>query len=133
MEAVLRQLDRLFLGSERTSTPQNLHYLGNCCTDRIMTFFPNDSLPPMPSIPDSIPLCDFMFDERYGRRPYDESLDAYTCRLSGRKLSAHEQKERVELLSRALAKELHWRVNEGSEFDKTVGVFALNTVSTMSF
>lgn len=98
-----------------------------------MTFFPNDSLPPMPSIPDNIPLCDFMFDERHGRRPYDESLDAYTCGLSGRKLSAHEQKERVELLSRALAKELHWRVNEGSESDKTVGVFALNTVSTMSF
>lgn len=97
-----------------------------------MTFFPNDSLPPMPSIPD-IPLCDFMFDERYGRRPYDESLDAYTCGLSGRKLSAHEQKDRVEFLSRALAKELRWRVNEGSEFDKTVGVFALNTVSTMSF
>lgn len=97
-----------------------------------MTFFPDDSLPPMPSIPDNIPLCDFMFDERYGRRPYDESLDAYTCGLSGRKLSAHEQRERVELLSRALAKELHWRVNEGSEFDKTVGVFALNTVSTMS-
>ncbi|KAJ0121878.1 AMP-binding enzyme [Diaporthe amygdali] len=94
-----------------------------------MTFFHNDSLPPMPSIADNIPLSDFMFDERYGRRSYDESLDAYTCGLSGRKLSAHEQKECVELLSRALAKELHWRVIEASAFDKTIGVFAFNTTS----
>lgn len=98
-----------------------------------MTFLPNNCLPEMPSIPDNIPICDFMFDECYGRCPYSESLDAYTCGLSGKKLSAHEQKERVELLSRALAEELHWRVNEGSEFDKVVGIFALNTVGRATF
>lgn len=92
-------------------------------------FAPNSSLPPLPAIPDTVPLCDFMFDERYGRCPYDESLDAYTCGISDSKVSALEQRVQVDVLARALAEELQWPVNEGSEFDKVIGVFALNTVS----
>jgi len=34
----------------------------------------------------------------------------------------------VELLAQVLAVELGWSVNEGSEYDKVVSVFALNTV-----
>ncbi|KAF6819023.1 AMP-binding enzyme [Colletotrichum musicola] len=94
-------------------------------------FVPNSSLPPLPTIPDTVPLCDFMFDERFGRCAYSESLDAYTCGISGSKISAFEQKIQVDVLARALAEELGWRVNEGNEFDKVVGIFALNTINIM--
>jgi hypothetical protein len=41
-------------------------------------------------------------------------------------------KENVDHLSRALSKELRWKVNEGSEYDKVAGIFALNTVCNPS-
>lgn len=85
--------------------------------------------PPLPEVPDTVPLCEFMFDERYGRCPISKSLDPYTCGLTGQSISAEEQKVRVEYLARALAHEFAWNVNEGTEFDKVVGVFATNTVS----
>jgi ribosome assembly protein SQT1 len=91
-------------------------------------FTPNSSLPELPDVPDTVPLCDFMLKEQHGRRPFSQSLDAYTCALSGRTISAWEQKERVDALSRALSHELGWDVNTGSELDKAIGVFAHNTV-----
>ncbi len=94
-----------------------------------MLFTPPDASPPMVEVPDTVPICDFMFDEQYGRRPISESLDTYTCGITGRTITAHDQKERVGLLARSLADEMGWAVNEGSEYDKVVGVFALNTVS----
>lgn len=94
-----------------------------------MVFYPEKWVPKLPEIPDTVPLCGFMLDEQYGRRPFSESWDPYTCGLSGRTITASQQKERVEKLSRALAKELGWGVNRGSEYEKVVGVFALNTVS----
>lgn len=97
-----------------------------------MGFRPNQSLPELPDVPDTVPICDFMFDERYGRHPIAGSLDTYTCGLGGASISAQGQKSRVELLARSLAQELGWRVNQGSEFDKVVGIFALNTVSPMN-
>ncbi|KAK0371273.1 AMP-binding enzyme [Colletotrichum limetticola] len=96
-----------------------------------MLFVPDQSLPQLPSIPDTVPLCDFMFDEQYGRHPVATSLDPYTCGLSGSSISAQEQKGRVEALARSLAQEFGWSVNQGSEFDKVVGIFALNTVDIM--
>ena len=74
-------------------------------------------------------ICDFMFDEQNGRCPYAKSLDAYVCGRSGSRLTAVEYKSQVELLARALSKEFTWGVDTGSEFDKVVGIFALNTVS----
>lgn len=35
---------------------------------------------------------------------------------------------RVEHLARALSKEFGWQPNKGTEWDKVVGIFALNTV-----
>lgn len=93
-----------------------------------MIFTAPDFVPPLGPVPDTVPICDFMFDERYGRRPISESLDAYTCGLSGRSISASEQKERVDALAWSLCHEFGWEVNEGSEYDKVVGIFALNTV-----
>ncbi|KIX92000.1 uncharacterized protein Z520_12271 [Fonsecaea multimorphosa CBS 102226] len=97
-----------------------------------MVFYPDPSLPKLPEITDTVPICDFMLDEQYGRRPFAESWDPYTCGLSGRSISARQQRENVKRLARALAKEFGWKVNGGTEYDKVVGVFALNTVDIMS-
>ncbi|KAI1611662.1 4-coumarate-CoA ligase, variant [Exophiala viscosa] len=97
-----------------------------------MIFNAPDFLPPLPEVPDNVPLCDFMFDEQYGRRPISQSLDAYTCGITGRSISAEDQKSRVSFLARSLANELGWKVNVGSEYDKVVGVFAHNTIDIMT-
>lgn len=36
--------------------------------------------------------------------------------------------ERVDHLARALSKEFGWQPNQGTEWDKVAGIFALNTV-----
>ncbi|EXJ80515.1 hypothetical protein A1O1_08661 [Capronia coronata CBS 617.96] len=97
-----------------------------------MVFHPPAWLPKLPKIPDTVPLCDFMLDEKYGRRPYADSWDTYTCGLSGRSITARQQKESVDRLARSLAKEFGWKVNEGTEYDKVAGVFALNTIDIMT-
>lgn len=58
----------------------------------------------------------------------DQSKNPYTCGLSGRTYSIREMIQRVDHLARALSKELEWKPNEGSEWDKVLGIFALNTV-----
>jgi ribosome assembly protein SQT1 len=93
-----------------------------------MVFYPPPWVPKLPEIPDTVPICEFMLDEKHGRRPYSDSWDAYTCGLSGKSITAVQQKENVDRLARSLAKEFGWKVNEGTEYDKVVGVFALNTV-----
>lgn len=82
----------------------------------------------LPEIPDTVSIPDFLFDEQHGRKPLDKSLDPFTCGLSGKTRSAQEQKKEVDHLARALNKEFGWKVNEGSEYDKVINVFALNTV-----
>lgn len=94
-----------------------------------MVFLPPPSAPSLGEIPDAVPLCDFMFDEKHGRRPIAESLDSYICGITAKRVSARQQKDRVAWLATSLAQNLGWSVNEGSEFDKVVAIFALNTVS----
>lgn len=93
-----------------------------------MVFTSPSWVPELPEIPDTVPTYEFMFDEKHGRTSIATSKDPYTCGLTGRSISAQDQKERYDYLARGLAKELGWKVNEGSEYDKVVGVFALNTV-----
>lgn len=69
-----------------------------------------------------------MLDERYGRWPLKRSRPPFTCGLTGKQYSALEVKERVDYLARGLAKELGWSPNGGTEWDKVVGVFSVNTV-----
>lgn len=80
-------------------------------------------------IPDSIPISEFLLEERYGRYPLAESKAPFTCGVSGRTHSTAEVRGRIELLARALAAELNWQPNEGSEWDKVIGIFSVNTVS----
>jgi hypothetical protein len=70
-----------------------------------------------------------MFTEKYGRVPFADSKDPFTCGISGRSFTSEQQKERSEALARALSQELGWTPSSGTEWDKVVGVFALNTVS----
>lgn len=97
-----------------------------------MPFYPPKWVPELPEIPDSVSIPDFMFDEKHGRAPYAESQDAYVDALTGKKISAQQQRENYTYLARALAKEFGWKVNEGTEFDKVCGVFALNTIDVMT-
>jgi len=94
-----------------------------------MVFTPNPWVPDLPfEPPDSIPISEFMLDENYGRHPLGYSKDPFTCGLSGKSYSSLEVKDRVGQLRRSLAKEFGWRPNEGTEFDKVIGVYCLNTV-----
>lgn len=95
-----------------------------------MVFKPMSWVPQLPEVPDTIPIHEFLLDEKHGRSLFSESKPAYTCGLGGKSVSATQQKKDVDSLSRALARECGWRVNEGTEYDKVVGVFALNTVCT---
>lgn len=93
-----------------------------------MVFVSPSWVPTLPEVPDTVNLFDFIFDEQHGRAPFASSLDPYVDGLTGTRISSRGLKERTARLARALAHELDWGVNEGTEFDKVVGVFALNTI-----
>ena len=98
-----------------------------------MVFTSPEWVPRLPfDPPDSIPICDFMLDERYGRHPLKDSKPPFTCALSGQEYSPLEVRDRVQWLAQALSKELGWQPNVGTEWDKVVGVFSVNTVSPKS-
>ena len=79
--------------------------------------------------PDSIPIHEFWGDERYGRLPFAQSRDPFTCGVTGRVRTNADMAERLELLARALAARLGWHPNLGTPWDKVVGVFSFNSVS----
>jgi hypothetical protein len=83
----------------------------------------------LPPIPDNVPISEFMLTEGHGRYPMTKARHPFTCGVTGKTYSTFEVKERVEYLKRALAKELNWEANRGTEWDKALAVFSLNTVS----
>ncbi|KAK5170311.1 uncharacterized protein LTR77_004898 [Saxophila tyrrhenica] len=97
-----------------------------------MPFHPPSWSPPMPEINESISIERFMTDENYDRHPIGYSNPPFTCGMTGKSYSAFEVKERVEHLSRALTDELGMKPNEGSEWDKVVGVFSNNTIDYLT-
>lgn len=99
-----------------------------------MPFYPPSWVPKLPfDPPDSITLDRFMLDENYGRYPLGYSLDPFTCGLSGKTYSALDVRDRVEYLASGLSKELGFKPNEGTEWDKVIGVFSVNTVGHTRF
>jgi hypothetical protein len=95
-----------------------------------MVFYPPKWVPQMPfDPPDSCTVADFMFGEQYKRVPYGKSLPAFTCGLTGKQIEASEMPTRVDHLASGLAQEFGWAPNQGSEWDKVVNIFSLNTVS----
>lgn len=70
-----------------------------------------------------------MLGEQFDRHPLETARNPFTCGLTGKTYTSLEIKERVDYLARGLAKELGFRPNEGSEWDKVIAVFSVNTVS----
>jgi ribosome assembly protein SQT1 len=96
-----------------------------------MVFSPPEWVPKLPfDPPDSIPISDFMLNERHGRYPLAKSKPPFTCGISGTEYTALQVRDRVDFLARSLAKELRWHPNQGTGWDKVVGVFSVNTVSS---
>ena len=95
-----------------------------------MVFLPPPAFPSLPyDPPRSITVEDFMIEEKWGRPPLHSSRPPFTCGLTGREYQAAEITNRVDFLSRALSRELSWKPTHGTEWDKVIGVFTLNTVS----
>jgi hypothetical protein len=93
-----------------------------------MVFYPPALVPPLSVVPDDVSVCDFMLDERHGRCSLTNSADPFTCGISGNTYSFLDVVQRVDFLARAMAKELGWQPDQGTEWDKVVGIFSLNTV-----
>ncbi|CAG8388947.1 unnamed protein product [Penicillium salamii] len=96
-----------------------------------MVFLPAKSAGQLPHIPDNIPISEFMLNEKYGRLAHDSSRDPYTCGFTGKSYSSREVVSRVDKIARGLSKELGWAPNQGSEWDKTLAVFTLNTIDSL--
>ncbi|KAF2463973.1 amp dependent CoA ligase [Lindgomyces ingoldianus] len=82
--------------------------------------------------PDSVPLHQFQFDEAYGRCPFQLSKSPFTCALSGATNPVLDVKQRVEHLAQGLAKDMGWKPNIGSEWNKVVNIFSLNHIDYMT-
>ncbi|KAJ5317660.1 hypothetical protein N7508_002168 [Penicillium antarcticum] len=96
-----------------------------------MVFLPSKEAGELGPVPDSIPICDFILNEKHGRVAHDSSRDPYTCGLTGKSYSSREVVDRVDHLARGLSKEFGWAPNQGSEWDKTLAVFTLNTIDSL--
>ncbi|KAF7862640.1 hypothetical protein EAF04_007513 [Stromatinia cepivora] len=98
-----------------------------------MVFTPPSWVPNTPlNVPDDIPISQFMLNEKHGRQPFKSSRNPFTCGITGKTYTVAEQAQRVEHLAKALSKELGWQPNTGTEWDKVMGVFSLNTIDFMT-
>lgn len=93
-----------------------------------MVFLPDQRFGSLAHVPDDVAISEFMLNEKYGRVPHAQSRDPYTCGLTGKTCSSREIVDRVDHIARGLAKEFGWAPNQGTEFDKTLAVFSVNTV-----
>jgi hypothetical protein len=78
--------------------------------------------------PDSVAIPDFVYSEDYARKPFSRSRNPYTCGISGKTYSTDEVLKRQHLLARALVKRLGYNAAEGTEWDRVVALYSLNTV-----
>lgn len=69
-----------------------------------------------------------MYDERYGRFGTSKARNPYTCGVTGKTYTSRQVPERIDLLARAIAKRLGFSPNEGTEWDRVVAVYSVNTV-----
>jgi hypothetical protein len=79
-------------------------------------------------VPDTVPLPDFVLDNKYRLVPHEKAKNPFTCGISGSTYTSLEAKDRAGWLARALHQELGFEVNQGKEWDKVIGIYALNTV-----
>ncbi|KAJ4312663.1 hypothetical protein N0V84_009807 [Fusarium piperis] len=94
-----------------------------------MVFLPPPSVPKLPfDPPDSITIPEFVFSEKYGRKPLSRSRKPYTCGITGKSYTTAEVEEREKLLARALAKRLGYDLTDGTEWDRVLALYSLNTI-----
>lgn len=74
-----------------------------------------------------------MSNEEYGRFPIAQSRNPYTCGLTGKTYTTAEVIQREDYLARAIGHELRLDPVEGTEWDKVIGLFSLNTVGNTLF
>ncbi|KAJ5221951.1 Acyl-CoA ligase inpC [Penicillium citrinum] len=98
-----------------------------------MVFLPDKKFGELGPIPDNIPISEFMLNEKYGRVAHEHARDPYTCGLTGQTYSSRQVVDRVDWIARGLAKEFGWKANQGSEWDKTLAVFSVNTIDSLPF
>ncbi|KAJ0166487.1 4-coumarate--CoA ligase-like 2 [Colletotrichum tanaceti] len=99
-----------------------------------MVFISPKWVPQLPmDPPDSITIAEFMSNEKYGRYPLTEARSPYTCGLSGKSYTAFELRQRTDSLAKAISKRLDFAPNEGTEWDKVVALFSLNTIDYIPF
>ncbi|KAL8295852.1 hypothetical protein RB597_009090 [Gaeumannomyces tritici] len=99
-----------------------------------MVFYPPAWVPQLPfDPPDSISIEEFMTNEQYGRASASNSLDPFTCGLTGRTYTNAEASARTDRIARALAGRLGWRPRSGgTAWDKVVAIFSANAVDYRS-
>lgn len=93
-----------------------------------MVFHPPAFLPSLPTPPDNLTVEQFLSTDAHGRRSLPKSRNPFTCGLSGQSYAPSEVVDRIDYLSRALAKRLKFDTAEGTEWDRVVCVFSLNTI-----
>lgn len=114
-----------------------------------MVFLPHASIPKLPfEIPDDIPVHEFLFNEKYGRRAIKDSLPAFTDAVTGKSYKAEDVRNQIEFLARSLSKRLGWKPEDSAVANlsrdhppnpdskllggKVLCVFSYNTVSMIS-
>ncbi|OBT84392.1 hypothetical protein VE02_06742 [Pseudogymnoascus sp. 03VT05] len=97
-----------------------------------MVFTPPASSPAMLEIPDTVTLPDFVLDNKYRSVPHELARNPFTCGLSGKTYTSLEWKDRVGWLARAFQQALGFQVNQGTEWEKVIGIYTLNTVDTLT-
>ncbi|KAL6857911.1 hypothetical protein ACO1O0_005357 [Amphichorda felina] len=98
-----------------------------------MVFLPPSWVPRLPEVPDSISLEEFMSNDKHRQQPLAKSRNPYTCGLSGKTYTAHEVVRRTDHLARAIGKRLAFDLNEGTEWDRVICLFSLNTIDYIPF
>ncbi|KAI9894741.1 MAG: hypothetical protein M1814_002098 [Vezdaea aestivalis] len=98
-----------------------------------MVFYPPSWVPKLPFDPPAdVTIGQFMLDEQFGRQPLRTSRPPYTCGISGNTYTATEVRHRVEHLAKGIAIEFQWAPNKGSEWEKVIGIFAVNTIDFLT-
>ncbi|KAH7205133.1 uncharacterized protein BKA55DRAFT_629176 [Fusarium redolens] len=83
--------------------------------------------PTLSHAPD-VSIVDFIFDEKYGRRAFEDSRQLFICGVSGEAQSATSVRDQVEHLAAAIGRELGWDVHGNNALAKVACIFSVNTI-----
>jgi ribosome assembly protein SQT1 len=72
-----------------------------------------------------------MFNDKYRNVPAAKSKDPWICGLTGKRVTMEQARVSYDYLARAFKKELGYEVNSGTEWDKVIALFSLNTIDYM--